>query len=350
MIRKKLLLAALISALAILAACSRGRPQPPVGFPGFPIDDIGIAGTVLVVYSTFTYDFASPIIELFEETHGASVELHIGGTGPTINRLIAEASSPRGDILWGGDMLALTPHAHLFEAFTSVNEPYMLPSQQNTCGVFTRFTVNPVVLLVNPSLLGDIEIRGLACLLNPALRGRIAISYPNGSGGGLYHLVNMLYAMGGSNPHAGWDFVEQLVINTGGFMLQNPAAIHEAVASGVFTVGLTCEEKALAHFNGDNAVELVHINEGSFAAQAVVAMVQGARNPEAAEIFIDFVTSYEVQAFVGTSLQARPARGDVPSAGVPGREIYWLSADAAYILEHRNAWIERFWDLWMAHN
>ncbi|MCL2571700.1 MAG: extracellular solute-binding protein [Defluviitaleaceae bacterium] len=330
-----LLVGILFSALVFVTGCSSD-------------DD-----NVLVIYSTFSEDFAGPIIEMFEDAYGVTVELMLAGTGPTLARLRAEQENPQADLMWGGGLFSVIPEADLFEDFTSINEPYMMPGQQNVEGNITRFITSARLLMVNTDLIGDIEIKGYACLLNPALRGQIAITDPAASASSFNHLVNQLYAMGaGNNPHAGWDYMEQFIINTDGIMLPGSSAVHMGVADGEFIVGLTYEEAPFPYIEAGAPVAVVYIDEGIVATSTGVAIVAGARNRTMAENFINFVTSYEIQVFVESQLFRRVVRVDVPSTGglTANAELNWIPADNSYILEHRDSWLETFQELWMAHH
>jgi len=346
--RLQTLAIALITALLFtLAACS-GNSQPENG--NYIQTPEGISGTTLVVYSTLVPSFAMPIIEMFEEQYNVTVELYTATTAQTLARLHAEAEAPNADIMWGGSIFTLTPHTALFEAFTSVNEPYMLPGHENTGGVLTSFTTSAGVLIVNTNQIGNIEIRGYECLLNPALHGQIAIAYPSATSETFSHLVNQLYAMGSGNPHAGWGYIEQLIQNTAGIILPDPAAVHAGVINGDFTVGLTCEEALFPYMHANAHIKLVYMEEGITPAQTIVGIVNGAINREGAEAFIDFVTSYEVQAFIVASLNKRAVHSGVSPANASVANTNWIPVRIEYILEHRSTWIEQFWDLWMTHN
>jgi len=344
---KALLVVLLLAGLVILSACTPSN-QVNVNSENYE----GIGGTTLIIYSTFASDFTGPIIELFEERYGASVELHMDDTGPTLARLRAETANPQADLMWGGCLFSLAPNTDLFEDFISINEPYMIPGQENTDGMITRFTTGTGLLIVNTYLIGDIEIHGYGCLLNPALHGQIAITYPSASSVSFHHLVNQLFAMGGGDPHSGWDYMAQFIINVDGIMLHNSDAVLKSVSDGEFIVGLACEYASLQHIKAGAPIKAVYMDEGIVGIPTGIGIVNGAGNREAAEVFINFITSYEVQAFIESGLSRRTVRSDVQSTGgrVANAELAWISTDIAYILEHEHVWIEAFWDLWMTHN
>jgi len=340
-----MILVSLLVAPQLFAGGGRARQETPVG--------ADIAGTTLVIYSTFTTDFAQPFIDMFEQRTGVRIEIIFAGTGPTLARIRAEAANPQADLKWGGGLFTVLPESHLFEEFVSINEPYMLPGMENTEGTVTRIIGSARLLMINTDLAGDIEIKGYACLLNPALRGRIATTDPSASASSFNHLVNQLYAMGaGNNPHLGWDYMDAFVRNLNGVMLPGSSAVHMGVANGEFIVGLTYEEAPFPYIEAGAPVRVVYIDEGVVGTSTGVAIIRGARNRAAAQAFINFVTSYEAQAMMERDLFRRPSRVDVPSTGalLANSEIRWIPADTQYILSNRDAWLDRFWEIWMRHN
>lgn len=307
----------------------------------------------LVIYSTLTPDFAEPFIRIFEERYGVRVEILYLGTGAALARIRAEAARPQADLLWGGGLFTVIPEADLFEPFLSINEPYMLPGLENAEGNVTRFMSSARLLMINTDLIGDIEVTGYGSLLNPALRGQIAITNPSASASSFNHLVNQLFAMGpGNNPHAGWDYMSAFIQNLDGIMLPGSTAVHMGVANGEFIVGLTYEEAPFPYIQAGAPVAVAYISEGIVSTASAVAVINGAQNRDMARAFINFVTSYEAQVMMESQLFRRPVRSDVPSTGglVANAELNWIPTDTAYILQNRDRWLDKFWELWMDHN
>jgi len=304
---------------------------------------------VLVVYTPFRDEFIRPMVNAFEAETGIRVELTFAGTGVLIERIRAEAANPIADVLWGGMLPTVVPAIHLFENHTSVNEPYMQPAFRNTEGPITRFNLNSSVLMVNTQQLpSHIQIRGYADLLNPELRGRIAMTDPNTSASAFDHLVNKLYAMGGGDPHAGWEFVEAFIYNVGGIMLGGSSAVINGVASGEYWVGLTFEEGPMPFVQAGAPVEVIYMEEGVMFMPDGIHIVRGARNIDNARTFVDFVTGRYIQSMMDHYLFRRTVRSDVPPGdGLrPMAQINVIEGDLQYILTNRNAWLQRFQELW----
>ncbi|MCL2853865.1 MAG: extracellular solute-binding protein [Defluviitaleaceae bacterium] len=313
-----------------------------------------ISGTTLVIYTTFNAHFVGPIITAFEEATGAIVDVALAGTGELLARLEEESDDPQADVLWGGAMFSVAPVKHLFEDYISANEPYMLDVHRNVEGPFTRFNTSGRLMMVNTDILAEtgITITGYADLLLPELRGRIAITDPVESGSSFNHLVNQLFAMGYGNPHDGWGYMRAFVENVHGIMLPDSNAVIRGVVDGDFVVGLTFEEAPWPYIQSGAPVDVVYISEGIVATSSVVSVVAGAPNRDAARAFIDFVTGYDIQSIMETELFRRPVRADVPSQGIlPGNEeLVWIPYDVEYVLENRDAWLDKFEEIWMELN
>ncbi|MCL2588652.1 MAG: extracellular solute-binding protein, partial [Oscillospiraceae bacterium] len=207
-----------------LVACGGGGGGGSAGGGG------GSGSNELIIYSPHPLNFINPLVDEFEAQTGIRVEIIAAGAGELLTRIQAEQENPQGDILWGGSLSTVRPQMDLFEVYRSANEDYVQPGLENVEGSLTRFTDIPSVLMVNTDLIGDIQVRGYADLLNPALRGRIAFADPVSSSSSFEHLVNMLFAMGNGDPEQGWDYVEALLENLDGVLLGGSSAVHRGVA------------------------------------------------------------------------------------------------------------------------
>jgi len=300
---------------------------------------------VLVVYTTKREKFLRPIVEGFEAKTGIWVVVVQAGAGELTNRISAEAGRPVGDIMWGGLLSTVAPSRHLFEKYISANEPFVREHFRNVEGMLTRFSNSGSVLIVNTDFIGDIPVRGYADLLNPKLKGKIAIADPAASSSAFEHLVNKLYAMGDGNPDAGWGFVEALMENAGGKILPSSSAVTRDVARGDFLVGLTFEEGPMPYLEAGDPVKIVYMDEGVIFNPNGIFVVKNARNIENAKLFVDYVTSYEIQSYMEKNLHRRSVRADVAVTDgplIPTCNINIIYDDADYVLANRSAWLERF--------
>lgn len=317
--------------LALTAGCSSGNPK-----------DIQ-AGEELVVYCPHPLEFINPIVSEFEEQTGIMVEVCTGGTGELL-KMAEEEKEPRCDIFWGGSLSTTMSQSGLFEPYISKNEPAIREEFKNREGNMTRFTDIPSILMVNTNLSGDISIEGYEDLLKPELKGKIAMCNPSTSSSAYEHLINMLYACGGGDPEAGWDYVEKFCKSLNGRLLESSAEVYQGVAEGRFTVGLTFEEGAAHYIAEGDPIKVVYMKEGVISKPDVVCIRKGTKHMEEARCFVDFVTGKEAQTVISGRLGRRSVRTDVEEPDyLPDKgRIHMIFDEEAVVAENKSRWLLRF--------
>ncbi len=305
----------------------------------------------LVVYCPHPLEFINPLVSEFESQTGIKVEVIAAGTGELLKRVESEQANPLGDIFWGGSLSTMKPQMELFENYQSVNEEFVQESMKNVEGPLTRFTDIPSVIMVNTDLIGDIEINGYEDLLNPELKGKIAHCDPSKSSSSYEHLINMLYAMGGGNPEAGWDYVGKLCENLDGKLLSGSSAVYKGVADGEYVVGLTFEEGAAKYVADGAPVKVVYMEEGVISKPDGVYIIKNAKNMDNAKLFIDFITGKDAQTIIVEQLNRRSVRTDVPAPSylVPKEEMNIIFDDEALVVEMKEEWLEKFNDIFTSY-
>lgn len=331
---KKFLLV-LFAALLVLASCSSNTPTE------------GEKSTKLVVYSPNSEGLINSTIPAFEEKYGITVELIQAGTGELFKKLQTEASNPVADVMFGGAFSTFTQNEDIFEPYTSQNDGLVMEEYRNTTGYITPYVLDGSVLIYNKSLIGDIEINGYADLLNPELKGKIATADPAASSSAFAQLTNMLLAMGGYEDDAAWEYVKELFVNVDGKIASGSSAVYKSVADGEMVVGLTYEDPTAALVKDGADIQIVYPEEGTVFLPAGSAIVKNAKNMDNAKLFIDFITSKEVQDVYGTQTTNRPVLADVEmsDAMLPMGDIKQITEDIPYITENKPAMVERFKEL-----
>jgi len=305
----------------------------------------------LVIYCPHPLEFIEPLVSEYEAQTGIKAEVITAGTGELLKRVESEQGNPLGDVFWGGSLSTMKPSADLFEDYQSVNEAFVQDSMKNTEGSLTRFTDIPSVLMVNTDLVGDIEINGYEDLLNPELKGKIAMCDPSKSSSAYEHVINMLYAMGNGDPEAGWDYVEKFCENLDGKLLSGSSAVYKGVADGEYVVGLTFEEGGAKYVADGAPVKLVYMEEGVISKPDGVYIIKDAKNMANAKSFIDFVTSKEAQTIIVEQLNRRSVRTDVPAPSylIPKEDINIIYDDETVVIENKQAWLDKFADIFTSY-
>lgn len=332
---------AIFLAACLMGICLAGCKK------GWPAEESTGTDEALVVYCPHPPQFINPIVSEFEARTGTRVIVQTGGTGELL-AMAEQEGEPRCDIFWGGSFSTTVEKAELFEPYISKNEDMVQEEYRNVEGNITRFTDVPSVLMVNTNLIGDIPVKGYQDLLNPELKGKIAMCDPARSSSAYEHLINMLYAMGDGDPEAGWDYVEAFCRNLDGNLLSGSSAVYRGVGEGRFVVGLTFEEGG-AHYVADGKpVSLVYMEEGVVFTPDVVCIRKGTAHREEAQAFVDFVTGKDCQSMICARLDRRSVRVDVEEPEyLPDKEaVTTIHAEETVVREKKQEWLERFKEIY----
>jgi len=312
---------------------------------------IEASGSV-VVYTPVSEDVITTLIPMFEEQTGIRVELITAGTGELVRRLQTEQHNPYADVMFGASPATLVPVTDLFAEYVSPNDEYMLDNAKNEDGIFTPWTADGSVILVNTDLLDElgIEINGYADLLQPELKGRIMHGDPAASSSAYYQVTNMLLAMGDGEDYFNedaWDYVEKLIQNLDGKVASGSGVVHRSVADGEYVVGLTWEDPAASWVRDGAPVKIVYPEEGVVFMNSTIAKVKGGPNPENAQKFIDFIISEEAQSALGTQLTNRPLRAGIELGDhmFPMEEMNLLYESQEKSMENREAVAQKYIDI-----
>ena len=158
-------------------------------------------------------------------------------------------------------------------------------------------------------------IKGYKDLLNPELKGKIAFGDAGTSSSAYNHLENMLIDFGNGDVEAdsAWGYVESLLNQLDGRIVNSSSVTYRGVASGEYAVGLSWDAPALELAQSENnTTDFCYMEEGSASKLSGVCIIKGAKNLENAKKFIDFMSSAEGQTLLATnSAGANPVRTDV---------------------------------------
>ena len=341
---RKLMLALLISVSVVaLSACGS--------------EDTELGGT-LVVYSPNSDGEIEGLLYYWGETRGVEIQLVSAGTGEVLSRLQAEKGNPQADVQFGGMNLGVwTANKDLYQRYVAEGDDLLPAGYQNTTGFFTNYLLSGSNLLVNTDLEAEIgmTITSYADLLDPRLKGRIAMGNPAASSSAFAQLTNMVLVMGDGSYEdaAAWNFIESFMQNLadpGGSpkILGSSSAIFRNTAAGEYVVGVTYEDPSVQLLtDGATNVRVVYPSEGAVWLPAASAIVAGAPNLENAQAFIDFLISDEGQEIVA-SLTNRPVNIDIPNTNpfmLPFSQINLAFDNIQYTADNRAALQQRWLDL-----
>lgn len=298
----------------------------------------------LVIYSPNSEGLINATIPAFEEKYDVKVELIQAGTGELFTKLESEKNAPVADIIFGGAYSQYAQSTELFEEYVPEENDQLVDAYQNTTGFYTPYTIDGSVIVVNPDLIGDIDITGYEDLLNEELKGKIATADPANSSSAFAQLTNMLVAKGGYESDEAWKYVTDLFTLIDGKISSSSSNVYKTVADGEMAVGLTYEDPTVKLLNDGANVEIIYPEEGTVFLPASAAIIKGAENLENAKLFIDFVISKEVQDVLGTTTTNRPVRKDAETSENMKEltEIKTLEEDMNYVIENKEEIVSKY--------
>lgn len=327
--------------LLVLVGCG---PKEPV-----------VEETEITVYTPTTQDNLDVMIPAFEAATGIKVNVIKGATGEVYSRIQAEADNPQADVAWIPTSTVLLDTKY-FEKYVSPHEGDYDDAFKNTTGYTTQIGYNAPVIIYNTDLV-DFEIKGYADLLNPKLKGHIAMGNAAASSSAYNHLENMLLAFGvGKDNHEkaesdeAWDFVEEFYRNLDMKIVDSSSVTYEGVRSGEYWVGMAWDTPAQGYLVEKVAnIKVVLMEEGVIPGTASMALIKNAKNPTAAKKFIDWFASPEGQSLYGTDcLGANPLSNKAEVADYKWgiKDLVVIERTTEWQAETKPAILERFQDLY----
>lgn len=301
----------------------------------------------LVVYSPHDAEPLNAGVNMFMEKYpDVQVEVVAAGTGELCNRIAAESANPIADVIWGGGADSLAAFTDYFAPYVSVNDDVIAEEYKDANDLWIGESPLPMVIFYNKEL---IEKDGLTIpttwsdLTNPEWKGKIAYAMPSKSGSAYTQLCTMLLGHGGKED--GWDFIKKLYDNLDGKILDSSGKCHKMVADGEYYVGLTLE-KAAVQYGADDSVGFVYPADGTSAVPDGIALIKGAPDEENAKLFIDFVTSKEVQTLQNEKWGRRPVRNDIEIEGMAKlSDLVLVDYDFRWAADEKEIIIEKFNDM-----
>ena len=316
---KRALALALTILLLALSGCAGGTDVS--GFaPG--------EGERLVIYTSHKEEVYGPIVKEFQQRTGIWVEVVTGGSNELLERIAMEAVC---DLMFGGGVESLAAYEDCFEPCKPEGVEYLRDVGLSADDLWTPFSSLPMVLVYNTRLVPEGEVNGWADLLDPRWKGRIAFADPTVSGSGYTAALTLFSCIEGDD----WDILAELVANLDGGELPSRY------------IGVTLEETALKQLSPE--VAIVYPAEGTSAVPDGCALIKGARHPENARAFLDFVLGRDVQELLVSDLSRRSVRTDVHAPedlpgeaelGIIDYDVHWAGSIKEEFIARWTALIE----------
>jgi iron(III) transport system substrate-binding protein len=280
----RFLIAVMLGLFAVVALPMAGGCDRATGGGG--------AKSQVLVYTAMEADQVAPIVDAFRKDH-PEVDLTVvrDSTGVIMARFLAEADSPRADVVWGmpATGMLVAEKKGLFEAYAPAGLEHINPKFRDgqspprwvgTGVLMTAFAANTAELkkrnLPVPKTFDD--------LTAPGLRGLVTMPNPASSGTGYFILCGILQAHG---EDAGWSYLDKLHANIAQYTHSGskPATMASA---GEYAVGVSLDARCIAEKKRGAPVEVVFPADRAGWDLEAMALVKKKEIRPAAKVFLDW--------------------------------------------------------------
>lgn len=274
-------------------------------------------GSVLV-YGTLDRHLAEPLVAAFEGRHpGVRVEFHDMATAQAYERFRTEsAAGPSADVVWSSAMdlqmkLVNDGYAQAHHSAETTALPSWAVWREEAYG--TSF--EPTALIYNTRLLapGEVpsthpELLRLLTQQRERLAGKVGTYDPQRSGVGFLLQTQDEQA----NPVVFWSLTRALGA-AGVVTLPNTADMLGKVATGEMLLAYnTLGAYSFSYARGDPRVGVKLLQDYTLVMSRVIFIARGARHPNAARLWVDFVLSRQGQELMARHGNFFSVREDLP--------------------------------------
>lgn len=312
----------------------------------------GDGRTPVLVYSPHGRDQLTLLEDAFERHHpDIDVRWLDMGSQEVLDRLRFESNSPQADVWFGGP-------STIFERGIddSLLAPYR-PAWAERVGpwgigpddLYWPVYRTPAVIAYNTAALSADEVpQDWDEVLDPEWADRILIRDPMASGTmrAIWGLIIQRSLQETGDTAQAMDWLRRLDGNTKTYTM-NPAILYEKLARQEGVLSLWDLQDMLIGRAKGQPFGYVFPASGTVVIEDAIGLVRGARHPEAAKAFIDFVATDEALLLTAREVFRLPARSDLPADSIPA----WIAEVEADMVPVPMDWARLAGDgpAWMAY-
>jgi iron(III) transport system substrate-binding protein len=311
--------------------------------------------TVLTVYSPHGKDLLEYYEQAFEQAHpDVDVQWVDMGSQEVLDRLRAEKANPQADVWFGATAEIFERGAS--EGLLDAYEPTwsaQVPADAHDPGNFWYGTyLTPEVIAFNTHAVTEADApKDWDDVLDAKWKGKVLIRDPIASGsmraifGGI---LGRSIAQTG-NTAAGWEWLRRLDGNTKEYVL-NPALLYQKLGreEGVITL-YDMPDIATLQQRTKLPVGYVFPASGTPLVVDAIAIVHGARHPDVAKQFYEFVTTVPALTDAARKFVRIPVRADLPADSLPPdverarSEVKPMPGYGTIVRDSIDTWM-KYWD------
>ena len=261
----------------------------------------------LVIYSAASEGEAELLTKAFKELY-PNIEVTIirAGSGDLVTRVKTEWPKPEGDVILLMGTENLDQIYDMLEPYKCANDAKIEAQYKDQGSEIPKYYATSMPLqaiMYNTDLLSAEDApKSWKDLADPKYKGMIVLANPASSGSAYaqLYMMNYLYGM---------DYVKQVVANT--TYVASSTAGPDSVARGEYAITVTGEANIGKKIGAGDPVAYVLPEEGTGFRIEGSAILANCKNLDAAQKFIDFMTTKEAFEIVRTECYRRAVSTEV---------------------------------------
>jgi len=336
-------------------ACKRGfffAAMAVVAMVLAGLGEVGASGGELekrvVVYSTHGESLLELVADEFEKETGVSVDF-INLKGELADRVRAEKAYPRSDVMYGApsSVFMELKGEGLFAPCTPSWGETLDPLYKDAEGYWFGTIQTPVVMFYNSEMLAAEKApRDWKDLAEPRYRELLVFRNAlSSSARATYSSLLQQYEKQGALDD-GWAFLKAVDANTkryyGSGSLQFQAVGRKEAAISFAVLNSVIDNKIKNHM----PLEVIDATSGSPVITDGIALIKGARHPNAGKAFLEFAGSAKVQALLATRFNRLPTHPEAMAnspAWMAKIHIKVMDVDWGPLSARQSDWMQE-WD------
>ena len=302
----------------------------------------------IVVYSTHTESMLEAVADEFEKHTNVTVDF-INLKGALAERVRAEKANPQSDVMYGGpSSIYLELKAEgLFEAFSPSWAEQVDPLFRDSQDYWHGTIQTPVLMFYNSEMLKKEEApRDWSDLSRPEYKDRLVFRNAlSSSARATYSSLLQQFEKKGRLSQ-GWEFLKAVDANTkryygsGSLLFQSVGRKEAAISFMVLNAVIDNKIK------NKMPLEVIDAKSGSPVITDGIALIKGAKHPNAAKAFIDFAGNAETQAMLANRFNRLPTHPVAIADSPPWMadiKFRVMDVDWGALAAKQSAWMQK-WD------
>ncbi len=269
-------------------------------------------GLVLLRLSERMFEAANPDIDV------RTLDM---GSQEVLDRIRSERVNPQADVWFGGpsSLFARAASDSLLVAYRPTWASATPKRGHGPGDLFFSVYQTVAVIVYNDSAVSAAEApRDWEDLLHPRWKDRVLIRFPLASGTmrTLFGMIMLRSIKATGDTAAGVEWLRRLDWQTRDYPL-NPALLHQKMLRQEGVITMWDLPDILGQRDRGNPFAYVLPSSGTPVIEDAVAVVRGAKQPDAARRFVEFVGSKAFQIQATREAFRLPARSDLPLDSIP---------------------------------